>query len=320
MLSDYIPESVLLYIKNLLTGCFSIIGISFSLLFFLSPIFIFYKVCKSQVPIKRMSFTSLYACFLNCLFWLIYGLRLEIKSVIFCNLAGGFITLVFVCGYLYLKFDKQILLKILSILGIFTLSVGIGFSLFRFVNSTEIIGLVAMVINIIMYLIPLKVIPEFCQTKNKKVFNKFQYYASFICCLSWTLYSLLIEEGKNIFITNSIGLILSIILMMTYCCFGRPHILDNIEQVKRNLSSTIKESAAGREETKILALGKGDKVISKKKNVKSKYKEPGKLMETSTNEEQSNSDEKMTDKNTIGLSEITSDNNKEAPLSENENK
>jgi|LauGreDrversion4_2_1035121.scaffolds.fasta_scaffold724495_2 solute carrier family 50 protein (sugar transporter) len=140
------------------------IGNALALFFFLSPAVVMLKLIKGEIEHKMIPYILLIANIMNCLLWFIYGMNLEDYQIYGCNGLGGVINVIYLTIFWYFFVEKKFIYYVMYVVGSYLLLFGI-WAFFTF-NKTdnEIVGIVAMVFNIIMYAAPGQKLVKNCFT------------------------------------------------------------------------------------------------------------------------------------------------------------
>ena len=134
---------------------FGWVGTCIALFFFISPCTLMYGLIVGKKTLVDIPWILLLANCANCILWTVYGLQQfdDKVQVWACNSVGSLINIVYLCIYFVHLVQKQPAQSF----GIIVLTLGICtliFMVFYIYVKYEVVGVVAMVFNIIMYAAP----------------------------------------------------------------------------------------------------------------------------------------------------------------------
>uniref|UniRef100_A0A803LWM9 Retrotransposon Copia-like N-terminal domain-containing protein n=1 Tax=Chenopodium quinoa TaxID=63459 RepID=A0A803LWM9_CHEQI len=173
-----------------------IIGNITALFLFLSPLPTFIGIHKKKT-VGQYSSVPYLATFVNCMLWVVYGLPFIHPNsilVVTINGAGFFIELIYLILFVIYS-DKKNKLKIVLIAIVEIIIVGIMTALVLGLTHTtkrrsSIVGMIAIVCNIMMYASPLSVMKLVITTKSVEYMPFSLSIASFTNGIAWTVYAL----------------------------------------------------------------------------------------------------------------------------------
>ncbi|MBA0835216.1 hypothetical protein Goarm_007511, partial [Gossypium armourianum] len=139
------------------------------------------------------------ATLINCMVWVIYGLPMvhpDSTLVITINGAGTAIELVYLTLFLIFCHDKKKRLKVLLIALVEVVFMALVAALvLTLAHTTErrsmVVGIIAILFNIMMYASPLSVMKLVISTKSVEYMPFFLSLASFANGVAWTTYAFL---------------------------------------------------------------------------------------------------------------------------------
>ena len=231
--------------KELVGDIFGWIGSVISICFFVAPIVPFYKLIKEKITYHDAPGILLICTVINCILWVVYGIKLNKIQVYATNAIGGIITLFWIFIFIVFWVKKHILKTIGLIYLSLIIFAGL-FLLFYFVvdpkkNKAEITGYCAMEFNILMYAAPGEKIYTVIKTKNHKLIPIFSTIFGVINSACWLVYGIC-ESDLNVIVTNALGLFFAILqvvvyIVIKYTCFKEPEISNNVENDLNNINN-----------------------------------------------------------------------------------
>ncbi|KMS97571.1 hypothetical protein BVRB_5g125950 [Beta vulgaris subsp. vulgaris] len=191
---------------------------------FLSPVPTFIGICKKKT-VEQYSPVPYLATFVNCMLWVVYGLPIIHPNsilVVTINGAGFFIELLYLILFV-LYSDKKNRLKIVLIAIIEIVIVGIMTTLvLNFVHTTKrrssIVGMIAIICNIMMYASPLSVLKLVITTKSVEYMPLSLSVASFANGIAWTVYALY-PFDPYIAAPNGLGTLFAVVQLILYATY-----------------------------------------------------------------------------------------------------
>jgi len=182
-----------------------------SMIYFSTPLIQIIKMYKGQLKPEHLPLTLLLSILLNCTFWILHGITTSIIekkiwwSLLICNFYGLIIniTLLFLFLYIYLEkniknflgyglFVINILIEISYLIEIWVLKKGK-----RNDEYNNLIGGVATIFNVCMYLSPATNIIRLLQNESYEFLPIFTNIVGFITTLVWLVYGILTFDSKN---------------------------------------------------------------------------------------------------------------------------
>ncbi|XP_021767825.1 bidirectional sugar transporter SWEET4-like [Chenopodium quinoa] len=218
-----------------------IIGNITALFLFLSPLPTFIGIYKKKT-VGQYSSVPYLATFVNCMLWVVYGLPFIHPNsilVVTINGAGFFIELIYLILFVIYS-DKKNKLKIVLIAIVEIIIVGIMTALVLILTHTtkrrsSIVGMIAIVCNIMMYASPLSVMKLVITTKSVEYMPFSLSIASFTNGIAWTVYALF-PLDPYIAAPNGLGTIFALVQLILYATYYK----STKEQIAaRKLKSTV---------------------------------------------------------------------------------
>ena len=250
--------------KDLVGDIFGWMGSVISVVFFIAPVVPYYNLIKEKITYKETPGILLICSYINCVLWVVYGIKLSKLQVYTTNSIGGVVTLVWICIFLVFFVKKHVLKSIGFISLVVVVSVGV-FLLFYYVvdpkkDEAKITGYVVMVFNILMYASPGEKIYTVIKTKNYNLIPIYSTIAAFVGCICWLTYGIC-GSDLSVIVPNSLGLFFGILQIIVYL----------IIRFKYNKNSEIKKEDNITE--------KKDDKISAEENIKNNVPDSNKKLE-----------------------------------------
>jgi len=221
--------------ENIVESIFGWVGAIISIYFYFAPGFPFYKALKDQMKYQDLPIILLISSFINCILWADYGLIKNSTQIYITNSLGGTITLIWITIYLLYLGKKYFVISL--ILNIFLLiATGAISFLFYFIIDSNITGLIAMIFNVLMYAALGEKIISVIKTKNYELIPIYSSIGGFLCSLCWLIFGFY-QNDKNIIISNSLGILFSVIQILIFIIlYCKSHKNNN----EKNPNSSIK--------------------------------------------------------------------------------
>lgn len=226
-----------------------IIGNVISFFLFLSPGPTFVKILKAK-SVMEFKPDPYIATVLNCAVWVFYGMPFvhpDSLLVITINGFGLAIELLYVSiFFIYSDWAKRRKIIIALIIEAIFMAILIFITL-TFLHGTKdrsmLIGIVAIVFNVIMYTSPLTVMKKVITTKSVKYMPFYLSLANFANGIVWAIYALL-KFDPYILIPNGLGSVSGLVQLILYATFYRTTNWDEDEkEVELSTSKSTKSDA-----------------------------------------------------------------------------
>ncbi|GAB4834606.1 hypothetical protein Ancab_032869 [Ancistrocladus abbreviatus] len=174
-----------------------ILGNVIALFLFLSPVPTFISICKKG-SVQQYSPVPYLATFINCMLWVLYGLPFVHPNsilVVTVNGAGFFIEVVYLTLFVLHSEGKKKRLRLIVIAIVEVIIVAaVAGSVLGLTHTTksrsQIIGMIAIISNIMMYAAPLSVMKLVITTKSVEYMPFSLSLASFANGITWTVYAI----------------------------------------------------------------------------------------------------------------------------------
>lgn len=226
-----------------------IIGNIISFFLFLSPGPTFVKILKAK-SVMEFKPDPYIATVLNCAVWVFYGMPIvhpDSLLVITINGFGLAIELLYVSiFFIYSDWAKRRKIIIALIIEAIFMAILIFVTL-TFLHGTKdrsmLIGIVAIVFNVIMYTSPLTVMKKVITTKSVKYMPFYLSLANFANGVVWAIYALL-KFDPYILIPNGLGTLSGLVQLILFAAFYRTTNWDEDEkEVELSTSKSNKSDA-----------------------------------------------------------------------------
>lgn len=213
------------HLVNTIRNVVGITGNVISLFLFLSPVPTFIRIWKKG-SVEQFSSTPYLATLINCMVWVIYGLPMVHPNstlVVTINGTGTAIEVAYLTLFLIFCHEKRNRLKVLLIVVVEIISIAIVTAVvLTLVHTTErrsmVVGIIAILFNIMMYASPLSVMKLVISTKSVEYMPFFLSLASFANGVAWTTYAFL-PFDPFIAIPNGLGMLFSLAQLVLYATY-----------------------------------------------------------------------------------------------------
>ena len=228
--------------KDIVGDVFGLLGAIISILFFIAPIVPLINLIKEKITYKEFPGILLICSFINCILWVVYGVKLDKTQLYVTNGIGGVVTLIWIFIFLIFFVKKHVLKSIGLVVSTSIIGAGI-FLLFYYVvdpkkDKALITGYVAMEFNVLMYAAPVEKIYGVIKTKNYKLIPIFSTIFGFLSSVCWTIYGIY-KADINLIVTNGLGLFFIIFQVTVYIIIKYTYGNQNNKKDDKN-SPTIK--------------------------------------------------------------------------------
>ncbi|XWS38197.1 hypothetical protein CRYUN_Cryun19dG0109900 [Craigia yunnanensis] len=229
------------HLVNTIRNVVGITGNVIALFLFLSPVPTFVQIWKKG-SVELFSPTPYLATLINCMVWVIYGLPMVHPNstlVVTINGTGTAIEVVYLTLFLIFCHDKKKRSKVLLIVLVELIFIAAVTTLvLTVVHTTErrsmVIGIIAILFNIMMYAAPLSVMKLVISTKSVEFMPFFLSLTSFANGVAWATYAFL-PFDPFIAVPNGLGTLFSLAQLLLYATYYK----------------STKRIIAARQETKI---------------------------------------------------------------------
>ncbi|KAM3232461.1 Bidirectional sugar transporter SWEET6a [Capsicum chinense] len=209
---------------NTIRTVVGIIGNVISFFLFLSPGPTFVKIVKAK-SVMEFKVDPYVATILNCAVWVFYGMPfVHPDSVLIVTINGfGLAIELFYVGifFIYSDWAKRRKIIIALIIEIIFMVILISITLTCLHGTKDrsmLIGIVAIVFNIIMYTSPLTVMKKVITTKSVKYMPFYLSLANFANGIVWAIYALL-KFDIYVLIPNGLGSLSGLVQLLLFAAF-----------------------------------------------------------------------------------------------------
>ncbi|XWS50121.1 hypothetical protein CRYUN_Cryun12cG0061500 [Craigia yunnanensis] len=221
----YSSPAMVSHLVNTIRNVVGIIGNVISLFLFLSPVPTFVQIWKKG-SVEQFSPVPYLATLINCMIWVIYGLPIvhpKSTLVITINGAGTAIEVVYLILFLIFCHDKKKRSKVLLIVVVELIFIAVVTTLvLTLVHTTKrrslVVGIIAILFNIVMYAAPLSVMKLVISTKSVEYMPFFLSLASFANGVAWAIYAFL-PFDLFIAVPNVLGTLFSLAQLLLYATY-----------------------------------------------------------------------------------------------------
>ncbi|KAE8732209.1 Bidirectional sugar transporter SWEET4 [Hibiscus syriacus] len=215
-------------VSHLVTTSRNIVGIAgnfISLFLFLSPLPTFVRIWKKG-SVEQFSPVPYLATLINCMVWVVYGLPMvhpNSSLVVTINGTGTAIELAYLTLFLIFCHDKKKRLKVVLIVLLELIFVAALTALVLIVahntrRRSLVVGIMAILFNIMMYAAPLSVMKLVITTKSVEYMPFFLSVGSFANGVAWTTYAFL-PFDPFIAASNGLGTLFSLAQLLLYATY-----------------------------------------------------------------------------------------------------
>lgn len=184
-----------------------------TLLLWIAPIKSMVNLYKSN-DVWQVPYNFYMLSMINCLFWIIYGLQINIWPIWAVNIPG-FLSF-FCCMELYLFFHKMKRYELVFMIIALPLKACFIFFIFYNYVDSNINGYITMIANIFMYTAPVESIYHVVVAKNNIYIELWLALAVFLNTSVYFIYGLLLKDNWDIIIPNGIGFFVSIAQLIVW--------------------------------------------------------------------------------------------------------
>ncbi|KAL4361473.1 hypothetical protein GQ457_04G016750 [Hibiscus cannabinus] len=202
-----------------------ITGNVISLFLFLSPVPTFVGIWKKG-SVEQFSPAPYLATLINCMIWVVYGLPMVHPNstlVVTINGTGTAIEIVYLTLFIIFCHDKRKRAKVALIVLVELIFIAVVTTLVLVIaHTTErrsmVVGIIAILFNIMMYASPLLVMKLVITTKSVEYMPFSLSLASFANGVAWTTYAFL-PFDPFIAVPNGLGTLFSLAQLLLYATY-----------------------------------------------------------------------------------------------------
>ena len=194
--------------RNIIEGIIEWIGSICSMIYFSTPLLQIIQIYNKTISPEALPVTLLLSILFNCTFWLLHGITESINnhkfwaSLIICNGFGLLINIVLLFLFLYFFFEKNV--KKFVGYGLFVINLifeVVYLMLFWVIKKQKdhanLVGTIATIVNICMYLSPITNIIKVCKTGKYEFIPILTNIVGFFTTLIWLIYGTLTQDDSN---------------------------------------------------------------------------------------------------------------------------
>ena len=244
--------------------CIAWVAAFFTVTYYIPKIAPFINVLQGLVNFEDTPGFNITICYINCLFWFLYGELLFSDQMKYGYMITFFICLISMSIYIIYEIKKYFFDSVLNFL---IVSMG-SWALYRYFtvefDDDALLGKICIASSLIVYFHHLYNIYRVIKEKNLNLIHYYNTIIHLLALLFWCIYGI-IDKDNYIAISYGIGVILTISEIIVYKCYKKkfPLIVD------KNSISTIGIESAGNEESKkeetTIKIDEDDKEIKAKK-------------------------------------------------------
>ena len=188
--------------RNILQEIIEWVGNAFAMLYFASPLIEIIRLKKGKSYKNAIPLFLLLSILFNCLFWSIFALghsKIWI-SMLITNSVGLVINIVLMFFYLYIFLDEKITHFIGYGLFVVNLLVETTYLLNKLIHNRIIsssdhsLGIIAMVVNVIMYASPITNISKLCKYRSRRFLPIYTNIIGLLTTSVYVLYGVLTDN------------------------------------------------------------------------------------------------------------------------------
>ncbi|XP_076947536.1 bidirectional sugar transporter SWEET5-like [Bidens hawaiensis] len=221
-----------------------ILGNIISLILFLSPLPTFLRIIKAK-SVQAFKPDPYVATLLNCAVWMFYALPIvHPNSLLVMTINGVGLTIETVFIAIFFTYStwggrkKIIIILIIEAIFVAVLVVVTLMCFHTYEARSMVVGMVAIVFNILMYAAPLTVMRMVIKTRSVKYMPFTLSLASFVNSVVWCGYALM-PLDPYILVPNALGSISAIIQLVLYATYyGTTNWDDNDDQGEVQMSKS----------------------------------------------------------------------------------
>ena len=192
----------------------STLGTIFSFLLSFTPLFPFIKVFKKEEKIDILPEGLLIFLILTRLVWGSVWILTKRKIPTFNSISGIIICDIFVFLYFYLYFNRNYIKTIIASSLLLLIEILILYFEILWGNH-DVLSLIAMVFNLLMFVSPWQKILKVFAEKNHNLIPIYTTIINILCSISWMAYGVCINSVPQI-IPNVLGFFLSTVNAATW--------------------------------------------------------------------------------------------------------
>ena len=188
--------------EELFEVIFEWIGNILSMIYFITPLFNIVRMYKCKINPETFPLLLVLSILFNCLFWIIFAVQSPIWiSMLITNTVGLLANIIFLFLYLYLYLNREV--KPFIGYGLFVVNCLIEvfyimWSIIPHQRTNDLVGFIAMIINMIMYASPIQNIVSLFRTGKYEFLPILTNVIGFFATLFWLFYGVLTRDGRTL--------------------------------------------------------------------------------------------------------------------------
>ncbi|CAF0706261.1 unnamed protein product [Brachionus calyciflorus] len=175
---------------------------------FLSGSQLCHKIIKTN-SVGDISPLPFLTAFINCVIMFLYGMLIKNYQIIFINVVGFNLEIVYIIIFLFYTQNKRKVIH--QIIFITVITITVGFYAFVYepdpTISSKYIGFLGCIASVIMFGSPLTSLRNVMISKSTESLSFYLCLANFSCSFLWSVYGIMLSD-KFIYIPNIIGSLL----------------------------------------------------------------------------------------------------------------
>lgn len=197
---------------------FGVLGNITALVFSILPLYLIIDMWKTKNTEKIPYFLFIFSL-LNCVFWMAYGI-IENKWPIYVGNGIGTLTSCFYLFNFLIYYFEETSKKILLIMMIVLCTFLLFFLLLSYKNE-KVIGIIACIMNTLMYISPLQKINEVFKYNDNSYIPIWISILIVVNCIFWVGYGILQNFNLYLIIPNGLGILVGIIQIIIWFRFKK---------------------------------------------------------------------------------------------------
>ncbi len=213
--------------KEILLNYYGVFIYTTTLILWIAPIKAVINLYKTN-DIWQVPYNFYMVSIINCLFWVIYGLQIDVWPIWAVNIPGYFSFTGCIIVYLFFikmkKIELLIMLVALPVKSLFLVY------LFYYYVPSEITGWIAMTANLAMYLVPIESIYHVIKAKNNVYIELWLAIAVVLNTFVWFIFGILLSDNWDIIIPNGVGFFVGVVQLFVWYKFRATKGYEKVER------------------------------------------------------------------------------------------
>jgi len=208
---------------------YGVLVYTLNLILWIAPIKSMMNLYKSK-DLWQVPYNFYMISLVNCLFWIVYGLQINIWPIWAVNIPG---LLSFMgCIILYLFFIKMKTYEFVIMIIALPFKTSLIFFIFYYYVDQEINGYIAMSANILMFIMPSEQIYHVVKSKNNVYIELWLAIAIFINSSAYFVYGILLGHNWDIIIPNGLGFCIAISQLVVWYKYRVPTDYQKVDKIE----------------------------------------------------------------------------------------